>query len=74
MPSLKPGQLRIEIFAKPSDLGGWPASWFVIFDGSVDEAKMAAKSALDLGIWPLAESFEITDHESQIQYKWPETD
>jgi len=73
MPSLKPGQLRIEIFAKPSELGGWPASWFVIFEGSVDEAKMAAKSALDLGIWPLAESFEITDHESKIQYKWPET-
>ena len=63
----------IDFFAKPSGPRTWPVSWFANFDGSLEEAKLAAKATIEQKIFPLAERFEISDHEGHTLYEWPET-
>jgi hypothetical protein len=72
MPPLKPGTLVVEFFAEPSSKDAWPASWSANFEGSIEDAKLAARATLKAKTFPLAVRYQILDHNYQELYAWPE--
>ena len=46
--------------------------WSANFDGSLADAKILAKAAIDAKRFPLADRFEILDREGRRLYEWPE--
>jgi hypothetical protein len=69
--AMVPLKMMIVFFAKPSDPHAQSAFWPVNFEGSIGDAILAAKATFEAKDFPLAERYEISDHEGLILYKWP---
>jgi hypothetical protein len=64
--------LVVDFFAAKRKSNSWPMCWSANFDGSLADAKIVAKATIDVKHFPLAERFEILDHEGRLLYEWPE--